>query len=165
MSNLEPTQTIINDNEIEISFPLEENKPTKERKTVRCIIKHWENEEYLVIKEKKFDGIMTLLGGGIEENQTIEEAVKTEIREESGYTKIKSITITPFRIHNKFYNKKKEQNQYSIISLAVVELESGEKEERTLEEIDLIDIKWVKKDELLNSVDTNMDKFFIEKAL
>jgi hypothetical protein len=135
MTKIVATQTIINHNEIEISFPLEELKPTVESKTVRCIIKHWETDEYLVIKEKKFDGIMSLL------------------------------TITPFKIHNKFYNKKKGQNQYSIISLAIVELASGENEERSQEEQSLIDIKWVKKAQLLNSVDTNMDKFFIEKSL
>ncbi len=63
------------------------------------------------------------------------------------------------------YNKKKEQNQYSIISLAIVELKSGTSQERSQEEIDLIDLKWVAKADLLNSVDTDMDKFFIEKFL
>ncbi|MBC7406742.1 MAG: NUDIX hydrolase [Candidatus Parcubacteria bacterium] len=108
---------------------------------------------------------MTLLGGGIEEDQAIEEAVQSEIREESGYIDIKSIIITPFKVHNKFYNKKKEQNQYSIISLAIVELKSGASQKRSQEEIDLIDLKWVDKADLLNSVDTDMDKFFIEKFL
>lgn len=165
MTKPEPTKKTLDQNQIEISFPLEAGRPTKERQTVRCIIEHWGNGRYLVIKEKKFDGITTLLGGGIEEDQAIEEAVESEIREESGYTDIKSIIITPFKVHNKFYNKKKEQNQYSIISLAIVELKSGASQEKSQEEIDLIDLKWVVKADLLDSVDTDMDKFFIEKFL
>ncbi len=123
--------------------------PIVERNNVACIIKHPTEEKYLISKWKQvsWNGFIT---GGIEEGQTKEEATKQEVREETGYTNIKKVTVHEFASHGLFYHVVKKQNRLAHYNLVVVELEDLAQEQISKEEQAIAEFVWVDKNQVSN---------------
>lgn len=119
------------------------------RVACRGIIK--KNGKYLVVHLAKFD-ITTFPGGGLEENETLEECVRREVLEETGVNcivKEKTCTINEYFIDSKW-----TQHYF----LCEIKDENGEikhtDEERSLG----MEVKWMTQDELLDIFENNMTK-------
>ena len=120
----------------------------KKRKTVMVVIKHWEEKnKYLLVyyPDLKYSALLT---GGVEEGETIEEAVKREIREEVGYVNFRSIKKIDTVIESSFWHPLKNINFHSFFYPAIVELADGEKLGVSEEEKNIQVEKWVTEEEL-----------------
>jgi HAD superfamily hydrolase (TIGR01509 family) len=147
-------------------YPFEDNKTLEIRKTIRAIVKHWDEDKYLLVKEKKFDNIVTLVGGGVEDtDDNKDEAIKREVSEETGYNDFKTVHIQPFQFQNNFYNMKKDRNQISLVYAAYVELNSDSKIQVSQKELETIEVVWVKKEELLQSLEAEQDRYLVDRII
>ena len=129
---------------------LKPNLKIEERNIILAIIKHWYENKYLVIRYKK-NNSRAFVTGGIESNETSEEAVIREIKEETGFINIKKIE----KICNTdctFYNNIKNINRRAFTYNYYVELENGENIEVSKEEQNISDFEWVNEDDLENTI-------------
>lgn len=129
---------------------LKPNLKIEERNIILAIIKHWGEDKYLVIRYKK-NNSRAFVTGGIESNETPEEALIREIKEETGFINIRKIE----KICNTdctFYNSIKNVNRRAFTCNYYVELENGENIEVSKEEQNISDFEWVNEDELENII-------------
>lgn len=129
--------------------------PIVERNNVACIIKHPTEEKYLVArwKQVEWNGFAT---GGVEEGKTPEDTARQEVRDETGFTNIKSVEVKDFCSHGLFYHVVKKQNRLAHYRLVVVTLGGLEQQPVSDEEKAICDFEWVDKDnveELLTRFD------------
>jgi len=78
------------------------------KKTVPLIIENLEGRVLLMLRDNKltipYPNYWTLLGGFVEEGETLEEALKREIMEELNYK------IKDFKFFGKYFSEDKERN-------------------------------------------------------
>ncbi len=144
---------------------IKKDLPMVERRAVVCIIKHWEKDEYLLSLYKK-NGWKGFIVGGIEDDESIENAGIREIKEETGFQKIKFIKNLG-RIHSQFFHEVKNCNRFAHFEVAYFELEKDTHVEMSDEEKILHDIAWFKKDEIestLNRDDIKQAWKFFNKS-
>jgi len=120
-----------------------------ERSNVLCIVEDPTGTEFLcaVWKQSDWKGFVT---GGIDEGQTLDEAARQEVIEETGYHNIASITVGDFSTHGLFYQVVKKHNRLAHYRIVHVKLASLQKNETTAEEKAIADFVWVKRDEVYN---------------
>ena len=129
---------------------LKPNLKIEERNIILAIIKHWDEDKYLVLRYKK-NNSRAFLTGGIEDNETPEEALIREIKEETGFINIRKIE----KICNTdctFYNSIKNVNRRAFTCNYYVELENGENIGVSEEEKNISDFEWVNEDDLENII-------------
>ena len=140
--------------------PIEGKENTK-RHVVANIVKHPTEEKYLVLNYKNIDW-KCLVMGGIEEKETVIEAAMRELKEETGYTDIKSayqINATSF---DEFYAAHKDVNRKIIQECVVIELNSLSAEEISEEEKQRYDRVWIEKEKLYDYINIESQKFQID---
>jgi leucyl-tRNA synthetase len=125
--------------------------PVTERSNIAAIIKHPTEDKYLVSKWKasNWNGWLT---GGIEAGDTPEDTVRTEVREESGYTDIASIDVREYSTHCLFYHPVKKQNRLAHYRLAIVELASLDQVAVSEAEQAICDFVWVDKTDVADTL-------------
>jgi len=134
----------------EISFELQEEKeptfyqffepgtthdgePFVERNAIIALVKHWSEDKYIGLKWKKVNW-ETLITGGIEKGHNAEEAAIQEIREETGYKNPKLVKNLGV-MHSKFFHVPKKENRFGHFDILYFELENGERENLSEEEM------------------------------
>jgi 8-oxo-dGTP pyrophosphatase MutT (NUDIX family) len=119
-----------------------EDLPIVERDPIAVIIKHPTENLYLLADWKNADwkGFLT---GGIEEGDTLEETVRKEIHEESGYKNVGKIVPIDFVSHALFFHPVKNINRLAHYHLVFAELSDLQKDEVTEEEKKIADFIWV----------------------
>jgi leucyl-tRNA synthetase len=123
-----------------------EGLPFDNRDAIIAVVKHWSEEKYIALKWKKV-AWGTFITGGIEGNQTAEEAAKMEIREETGYLNPK--LIADFGIlHGKFYHVPKKVNRFAHARTLLMKLENDERQEVEEKEKEIHEVLWLTKEEL-----------------
>ncbi|TSC90835.1 MAG: leucyl-tRNA synthetase [Parcubacteria group bacterium Gr01-1014_2] len=137
-----PVRQVIAPHLIDYKNPPRDGKKNAPRTVVQGIIKHWEKDEVIQIVWKGLSW-KTFVIGGAEEGEDVESAVQREVREETGYTNIRSIRrITP-EIRSEWYADHKDENRYARMNIFLVELDGPEREEMTDEEKKKHDVLWV----------------------
>ena len=129
---------------------LKPNLKIEERNVILAIIKHWNEDKYLVIRYKK-DNSRAFLTGGIDDNEDPKDTVIREIKEETGFINIRKIE----KICNTectFYHNRKNKNLKEFTYNYYVELENGENIEVSKEEQNILDFEWVNEEELENII-------------
>lgn len=122
----------------------------KFRKKVRAFIIN-ENNELLLIRPKHYKSdVWSFVGGGVDENESTEESVIREIKEEAGIEKI--ISIKKSKHINKYDYKPEYRTEYKgqIAYYFVVQVKSDE--EIKIQNDEISDFCWVKLDEVHNYV-------------
>lgn len=132
----------------------QEGLPIVERDPVAVIIKHPENETYLIAHWKKNDwrGFLT---GGVEEGDTVEDTVRKEIQEETGYIHVAKVVPFEFVSHGLFFHPVKNENRLAHYHLVFAELYNLEQVEVTEEEKSIAEFIWIPKDEVLQTLRRN----------
>lgn len=125
-----------------------EDLPIIERDPIAVIIKHPTDDLYLISKFKgvTWNGFLT---GGIEEGDTLEDTVRKEIHEETGYKNIAKITPINFTTHALFFHPVKNVNRLAHYHLVIAKLANLEKDEVSEEEKNIADFEWVRFDDVL----------------
>ena len=118
------------------------DKETLKRPGIDAIIEN-EQGEFLLQKDSHWH----FVGGGIEENETAEDALLREIKEETGYSNLTIKNKILDRIWCTGYKKNKDKNQISNTTVYHVKLLDNKQVKSEVEEGKHI-IKWVKKEEV-----------------
>jgi leucyl-tRNA synthetase len=122
------------------------DKEWVERVAITAIVKHWRDDKYIGLKWKKVNW-ETLITGGVENNQTPEEAALAEIREETGYQNLKFVKALP-RTHAKFFHVPKDVNRFAHFYVLYFELQDDKRESLADGENDIHEIVWLTKSEM-----------------
>ncbi len=125
---------------------VDKNKPLIERDAIIAIIKHWSEDRYIGLKWKKVNW-QTLLTGGPDEGQSLEQGAIKEILEETGYKHPKLIKQS-YTVHSKFFHAPKNVNRFAHLNIFYFQLENGEKLEIADEEKENHEVVWLTPDEM-----------------
>ena len=141
-----------------------DGEPIVERDPIAVIIKHPTEECYLIAKWT--NGWCGFLTGGIEEGDTVEDTVRKEILEETGFTHVAEIKPMDCVSHGLFYHSVKNVNRLAHYHLVFATLADLEQENVSEEELAIAQFVWVPKDEveeMLTRVDMKkLWRFYIE---
>ncbi|MDD5769531.1 MAG: leucine--tRNA ligase [Candidatus Gracilibacteria bacterium] len=146
--DLEIKYVIANYNKLSGDKTPREGFPTRTKPCISTIIKHPNEDKYLV--EDFGNGEVCFVGGGIDGNETIEECLKREIKEETGLYDIKSVKKFGIMVGHGF-KARKEQNCLDPDHLFYIELNSINGFIHNVEEEgNIFKNKWWNKDEILD---------------
>ncbi len=101
-----------------------EDKETVDRRVVYGLVKDPNTGKYLMIDWKVYDQTKTWVIGGVEEGESLEEAARREIEEETGYYDLEFKGQLGGEIHKKFFAKHKDENRYGRSRCVYFELKS-----------------------------------------
>ena len=133
------------------SSELKPNLPIIRRNAILAVIKHWQEDKYLIVNYKK-NNQKAFLTGGIEDNEDDEEGLIREIKEKSGFIDIKKI-IYLCQINSKFYNEIKDINRDLICQCYFVELNSNENIGINDDEKRIQECEWIEENQVENIID------------
>lgn len=121
-----------------------------ERDPIAVIIKHPAEDLYLIAKwSNDWCGFLT---GGIEDGDTVEDTVRKEILEETGFKNVSLIEPMNFVSHGLFYHIVKHVNRLAHYHLVFAILSDLEQEDVSEEELAIAKFIWVKKDDVENTL-------------
>lgn len=143
---------------------LREDKPLQRRKSIIAIIKNNQTDEYLCEKAEGRN-CQSFVQGGIEGEETPEEAALREIKEETGYLDVKIDKVSNFKIINHFYAGYKGVNRFSYLNIVFGRLNTDKRNEITEEEKHKQKVLWTKKNELNDFINLKTNKFALDILL
>jgi leucyl-tRNA synthetase len=110
-----------------------------------AIIKHWNEEKYYVVHFR--DNLFGFVGGHIEEGESLEETVRREVTEESGYSDFKSVTYLGAQV-SRGYKSRKDREETCNDHIYYVELASDTRTD--IIDKETIEGSWWTKGEILS---------------
>ncbi|MFA7193305.1 MAG: class I tRNA ligase family protein [Candidatus Paceibacterota bacterium] len=127
--------------------PHVEGKEVVFRKGVLVIVRNPKTEKYLCL-EWPNQGWTTFISGGLEENESVEEAAIREVYEETGYKNLKFIKMVSGPVQVEFFAAHKNLNRISNSWCVLCELENEEQDEVSVDEKNLHTPIWLDKSEI-----------------
>ncbi|MFA6105762.1 MAG: class I tRNA ligase family protein [Patescibacteria group bacterium] len=122
--------------------PPRSDKKTVKRINIQAVVKHWSEDKVIQIQWKE-QPWKTFVIGGAEAGEKLEDAVKREVLEETGYKNIKSIKRVGMELRSEWFAAHKDENRYANMNVFEVELADGEKDELSAEESEKHVVAWV----------------------
>ncbi|EKE21183.1 MAG: hypothetical protein ACD_7C00313G0001, partial [uncultured bacterium] len=157
--NLPIRQSIAQILETDGKDKVREDKQTIRRRTVDVIIKHWKEDEYFCL-DWKYNNWKSFIIGGIEDEESTEEAALREAREESGYKNMKVVRQVGGEIHSKFFAVHKDINRYAFRNCIYIELIDGEQEALSEEHTKNHTGLWIKKEKVAEFINLEAPKTY-----
>ncbi|OHA93191.1 MAG: hypothetical protein A3D37_00185, partial [Candidatus Zambryskibacteria bacterium RIFCSPHIGHO2_02_FULL_38_22] len=90
--------------------------------------------------------------GGIEDGDSLEETVRKEIHEETGFKNISKIVPLDFTSHTLFFHPVKNVNRLAHYHLIFAGLTDLAKDDVSEKEKNIADFVWVPKDDVLKTI-------------
>lgn len=137
-----PMKQVVAEHLVDTKNPPQDGKRRVERVTVQALVRHWQRDEViqLVWKEQPWK---TFVIGGAEEGESLEEAVRREIVEETGYANIASIKPLCPELRSEWFAAHKDENRYAKMHIFEVRLADGTQQVLAEEEQKKHDVTWV----------------------
>lgn len=144
--------------------PEKNDTPKHEKETIRrnnviVIVKHWEEDKYFCLDWKEY-GWKSFVVGGIEKGESAEEAGVREMKEETGYQKIKSIKKLGTPIATNFYARHKNINREGFNQGFYIELKDGTRKDLEKKHVKHHDGVWVDRADVLKFLNLNNHIWF-----
>jgi len=134
----------------DMNNPPRKGKRHASRTVIQAIVKHSRENKIIQIQWKKFPW-KTFVIGGAEKGETLEEAVKREVYEETGYKNIKSIRRVGLEMRSEWFAEHKDENIYAYMNVFFVELEDLKKDNISQDESEKHVVEWVDFDKMRDS--------------
>lgn len=126
----------------------QDGQPIVERDPIAVVIKHPTDDLYLIaVWKNDWKGFLT---GGIEEGDTLEQTVRKEIHEETGFKNIGLIKPLDCVSHGLFFHIVKRVNRLAHYHLVYAELADLEQDPISEEELAIAQFKWIPKADVLD---------------
>ena len=123
-----------------------EDKTTLKKDVVSAIVRNPKTDEFLVLEwaadRKGF------VGGGVESNESFEEAILREVIEETGYTELKIIDVIISNLYGHGYKPRKDVNCFDLDKVFLIDILDVNKRVTSESDTDAHTILWCKKNEV-----------------
>ena len=122
---------------------LRPGKPLVERDVAVCILKHWKEDKYLLLRWKTQPWKTFVVGGT--DGEAIDVAAVREIKEETGYQNIRFVKKIGGRVHGQFFAPHKNENRFAHMQAVYCELIDDVQLPLADNEKNLHELIWLKK--------------------
>lgn len=140
------------------------DKPMTDRNVVVVLVEHPTKKMCLCVNNKKF-GWIDFVMGGIEDGETVVEAARREVLEETGYGDFGFTKELPEVFYDNFYAAHKDVNRHITCHIVHGKLNSLKQAERSEEEKAIADVLWIKNEELSQKLSTEAHKYVLDRVL
>lgn len=123
-----------------------ESEPIVERDPIAVIIQHPTEDLYLIAKWS--NGWCGFLTGGIEPGDSLEDTVRKEVLEETGFKHVSHVEPMECVSHGLFYHIVKLQNRLAHYHLVFAKLEDLEQQDVSEEEQAIATFMWIHKEKV-----------------
>lgn len=130
-----------------------DGKEQQHRSAIQIIIKHPNDDRYLILKKLGWKTeTYSYVNGGIEKNEKPIDAALRELKEETGFRNFNELTQvgTPYFVN--LFHERKQHNLRAQMYTFALQLKDLEHSEVSAEEKETNELVWVTKDELLKKV-------------
>lgn len=142
-----PVCQVVAERVVDTSSPLRSDKELVPREVVCMAVKHPTEEKYLIARPASVNHWSVVMGG-IEEGESVEEAARRELLEESGYTDIAGLSVAETVVAYEFFAEHKDENRIAYTHAVAIQLGSLDKQEVSAEEQAAQVLKWATLDEI-----------------
>lgn len=139
------------------------DKKMTQRNVVVVVMKHPTEDLWLCMRKKKFDWIDFVMGG-IEGEETPEEAGARELTEETGFTDFEIIGTLPDVYYDRFYAAHKDVNREITVHTVYGQLKSLKAQDRDPEEIAEGEVRWTSSEDLPKVLHTDAHRWDWERV-
>ena len=133
------------------------DKPVVERNALTAVVKHWKEDKYIALKWKQV-AWKTLITGGPEGDESLEDAARREIIEETGYLHPKLVKKLG-KSQTTFFHNPKDVNRLAYFEAFYFELEDGERQELSADEDSKHEVVWLGKDEMSDFITPTAQRY------
>jgi leucyl-tRNA synthetase len=151
-----PITEVIIPERIDKRNPPVAGKKVVERRNVHVIVKNPKTGMYLGLKWKQHNWT-TFPMGGVEEGETILEAAKRELFEETGYKNVKGGVVLGGQVRAEYFAAHKDQNRVSYTSAVYFELLNEEKENISEDEDKNHEVIWLSEKDIHSDMMTHAE--------
>ncbi len=142
-----PVKEVVIPERVDKRNPPVAGKKSVTRENVHVIIRNPRNGKFLCLKSKKY-WWTTFPMGGVEQGESILDAARRELLEETGYKNITNEQILGGQVRAEYFAAHKDQNRVSYTTAVYAELVDEERSEITKEEEENNDIVWLDESEI-----------------
>ncbi|MCI5108454.1 MAG: class I tRNA ligase family protein [Candidatus Pacebacteria bacterium] len=137
-----PIKEVVIPNRVDKKNPPVPGKKSVERQNVHVVVKNPKDGKYLLLKWKEYDWT-TFPMGGVEEGESLIEAAKREVLEETGYKNLINGKVLGGQVRAEYFAAHKDENRVSFTNLVTFDLENEEQDEVDEEESSKHEVCWV----------------------
>ncbi|MEK6894696.1 MAG: class I tRNA ligase family protein [Nanoarchaeota archaeon] len=143
-----PIHEVVVPNRIDKKNPPVKGKASKERKNVQAIVRNPKTGKILFLKSFEHKWI-TLPMGGVEGNESVIDAAKREVKEETGYTNLKYVKTLGGQIRAEYFANHKDENRVSYTNAVMFDLVDEKKAKLAKDEEGKHEIMWLDKKDVV----------------